>query len=666
MTQTRIHFVDTLHLLKRWIFALLLTGLISACDSGKTSCSVAQECVVQESSDGGGEAGDISAGGSENDDSTGNDSDSDTDTESGAGDNSDSDSADNTAVPVATGLSLLHRNGQTFITWNEPASNLGYNVYRSGSPITTENISSATLLTSRWGPLDSDTSLNRNAVTDVPPYFIIEDLGAPLSDNTGLFVHTVENSGTAYYAVTTLQGISENTTVIANQNTNVVQESQATPKPVLTLSVNAGKGRLYTQYMDYQQWNPTLNGYAFNYFVALPYNYNSAQSYPLQVELHAHGYFPTLLQEVRYQWQVIQLRPLDPGALSNTVHTWWYGHARDHDYKRDGDIPSQGAIENFTEQRVMKSIQEVVANPDFNINTSLTHAYGASMGASGSVSLGLRYPSVFTGIYASEPMMNYKTSPLFTNEFAKLFGAVDRNLPIVNRGLYSEGIRRYGEGGSQPTGVWDWMNHHEQVKRRRADDFSFLMIDFGKADTIIDWQTQGRPTFAALSDARVAYTATAREGIAHTWRGFDAVNENLFRFEVPGWQYRIDLSYPGLHNASGSGRIDPPSSGDDEYQTTLEWSTPHYAFGESIVDEPGQYAITLRSLSSAQTVDVTPRNTQLFDPPAGTVCSWSASQVGNGQVVKTGSVAVDSSGLVTAVQVPVDTGSGTRLNVSCQ
>ncbi|MEM7255965.1 MAG: alpha/beta hydrolase-fold protein, partial [Pseudomonadota bacterium] len=519
-------------------------------------------------------------------------------------------------------------------------------------------------LTSRWGSLDSDTSRNRYAVTDVPDYFVIDDLGAPLADSTGLFVHTATANETAYYAVTTLVNGVENRTVTTGLNTAAVQEFVATPQPVLTLSVNGGKGRLYTHYMDYQQWNPTLNGYAFSYFVALPYNYNASRSYPLQVELHAYGYYPTLLEEVRYQWQVVQLIPIDPGDSLDTYHTWWYGHARDHDYANDGNLPFDGAIENFTQQRVMKAIQEIIDNPGINIDTDLIHAYGNSMGASGSVSLALHYPSVVSGIYASQPMMNYETSSRFRFNFERLFGSTDRNLPIVNNGLYSQSIRRYGEAGSQPTGVWDWMDHHQQVQRRRGDDFAYLMIDFGKADDIIDWQTQGAPTFSALNNAAVAYTATAREGVGHEWRAFDAVNQNLFAFEVGGWSYANTLSYPALNFASGSGRINPPSSGDDEYQTTLEWSTPQYGFGQSIIDQSNRYEVTVRAISGTQLVNITPRNTQSFRPASGTSCDWSARNVNTG-ATESGSVTVDGNGLVTVPQVTAVGAGGTRLSINC-
>ena len=530
-------------------------------------------------------------------------------------------------------------------------------------PINSNNIGSATQLTNRWGALDSETSVNKNAVFSIPANFVIEDQGAPLSDDIGLFVHTTESSGTAYYAVTTVIDESENTTIIIGQNSDSVQEFAGTPQPVLT--GGGGNGRLYTHYMDYQNWNPTLNGYAFNYYVARPFNYNPSQSYPLQVELHAFGALPGIPAEVPFQAQNIQLIPIDPGEGEGTYHTWWYGHARDHDYQRDGDIPAGGAIENFTQQRVMKAIQETIDNPDFNIDSNLIHAYGNSMGASGSVSFGLHYPSVFSAIYASQPMMNYATSERFRSHFDRLFGSQNDNLPIVNGGLFSESIQRYGEGGNQPTGVWDWMNHFAQVRRRIGDNFAFLTMDFGKADTTIDWQTQGRPAFAALRDGKVAYTATAQAGVDHMWMGFGAANRNLFEFIEGDWNYSNTTSFPALLNASGSGRIDPPTSGDDNYQTTLEWAVPHYAFGETIVDQQNEYRITLRSLTVTQTVDVTPRNTRQFRPSPGSACFWTALRVSNGQMTGSGNLVVDASGLATAVQVPVENGSGTRLSVSC-
>ncbi len=109
---------------------------------------------------------------------------------------------------AATALQAFHRSGQTFITWNEDTAvtDEKYNVYRSISPITTANIGAAEKLTSKWGPLDDDTTLHSRRSPDIgiPATFLINDLGTPLSPDQGMFVYTTPTgqSGTWYYAVT--------------------------------------------------------------------------------------------------------------------------------------------------------------------------------------------------------------------------------------------------------------------------------------------------------------------------------------------------------------------------------------------------------------------------------------------------------------------------------
>ena len=130
---------------------------------------------------------------------------------------------------------------------------------------------------------------------------------------------------------------------------------------------------------------------------------------------------------------------------------------------------------NFTEQRVMRSIDQLIANSDFNVDDKLIHAYGAAMGASAVLAWGTRYSSVLSGGYASKPMTNFATSPRYQNNFEQIWGTQANNLPIVNKGPHSEDIRFYGVGGFQSMGVWDWMNLPQQLINRRADTFAYLM-----------------------------------------------------------------------------------------------------------------------------------------------------------------------------------------------
>ncbi|OED38102.1 hypothetical protein AB833_20640 [Chromatiales bacterium (ex Bugula neritina AB1)] len=569
-------------------------------------------------------------------------------------------------------LFAMHRSGQTFLRWPESDPNARYHVYRHSFPIDSANLSDATRLTERWGSLSADSSVNHHGSKNVPANFVVDELGSPLSNSTGFFVYTIQDGeeGPSYYAVTTVENSVERTDMLTDGYSLAapVSESVATPQPVLVASQNNGKGRVYIQYMDYLNWNPTFNGYAYDFGVTLPFNYTPAQSYPLQLNLHAFGQSYDYLAETPFGWETIQLTPTDPGEDQNSIHSWWYGYSADHNYQTGGDTPFSGTIRNFTEQRVLAAVRSILNDPTIATDSDLVHIVGNSMGASGAVSLALRYPGVFSGIYASEPMINYSTSPTFQNHFVQLWGNQSDNLPIVNSGPDSESIQRYGKNGPEATGVWDWMNHLQQIRRRNADDFAYLMIDHGKADTTIDWQTQGQPLIAALTDARAGFSANAFEGIGHSWLAFGAVVSSMFGLgfdDQAPWRYPLPLSYPAISNASGSSAISQGTIGDASYNTNIEWSTPENNFDRPIIDSSDRYEISLRSLDSAQTADITPRRTRMFKPSAGQQCTWLAVRIDDGQTAGGGSVAAQEDNRVTIPSVRIHTGSGTRLVVSC-
>jgi hypothetical protein len=576
-------------------------------------------------------------------------------------------------LPAVTSLQAFHRSGQTFLTWTEDGSVTGeeYNVYRSNSPITTASLSTAQKLTSRWGPLNDGTSLAFKPAPDsgVPSRLVINDLATPLADNKGLFVWTTQpgDSGTWYYAVTQVTNGTESLSVSAGSSSlsTGVTELVATPQPVLTVSTNGGKGRIYTQYMDYANWNPTFAGYAFHYSVALPDNYTTSRTWPLKVLPHAYGERFRMEPSSEYGWPAIEIFLDDPpgGAPGTSYHTWWYGFAADHNYRTGGQVPTTGVIENFTEQRVLRTIDEV--KQLFTVNPELIHAQGNSMGASGALSLGIRYPNVFSAIFASQPMTNYGTSPGFQTDFTSLWGSQASNLPIVNHGPYAAALTQYNN-----TGVYDWMNHQLQLVNRRGDDMAWLMVGHGKADDIIDWQTQGRPIIAALNAASAGFTAEQRFGWDHNWMSFDFALDEMFSPTDPGlsdFAYPRSVSFPAITNATGSGPNVPGTSGTDFYNRRIEWSVPWNSFHSDIVDSANRYEVTLRSTNgSSQVADVTPRRTQAFDPLPGTGIAWQNIETVSGQVVQSGLVIVDADGLATIPGVQIGTGTGHRLVLTVQ
>lgn len=571
-----------------------------------------------------------------------------------------------------TDLEAVHKDGQTFLTWQEDTTLAGeeYHVYRHTEAITEDNIDQAELLTGRWGPLDDDTSFHQLAGNGAPQNFVIEDLGSALSDDTGLFVYTTQDgeSGDAFYAVTlVVDGNEQSLSSSGDQLAAAVQESVAETSPILVSSFNGGKSLVFTQFMDYKDWNPTFQGYAYDYSVALPQNYDPSQRYELRVEMHAYTEGHRLIPESEFGWDVIQLFVDDPGLDRGTVHTWWYGFAADHNYEADGPIPTGGTIENFTEQRVLKAIDEVIANDAITIDTSRINAFGHSMGASAALAMGIRYGDVFAAIYASEGMTDYAASAAFQDEFVQLWGSQQSNLQIVNNGKYAGPIAQYGVGGSDPTGVWDWMDHGEQIVRLRGLEMSFFNFGHGKADTAIPWETQGQPFMAAVDAADVGYSAEQRGDWDHTWMGFEFLPKTLFsdaNGNLNAWYFSGNDSHLAISNATDSGTPTPTQGGTDYYNQTIDWATPTNPFHTSAVDTADHYEISVRSTTSIQTADITPRNFQNFRVNPGDVVSWQNVDNSSGAILEQGQVTVDADGLLTLTNVSVTTGTGNRLILS--
>ena len=567
---------------------------------------------------------------------------------------------------AATALQAFHRSGQTFITWNEDTAVTGekYNVYRSASPITTASIGSAEKLTSKWGPLDDNTTLHprRSQGIGIPATFMINDLGTPLSVDQGLFVYTTPTgqSGTWYYAVTQVTGGSESVALTTGSNSLIagVTELVATPSPVLTVRNATGKGRIYTQYMDYAKWNPTFQGYAYNYSVALPDNYDPNVAWPMKLMPHAYGERMRMEPSAEFGWPCIEVFLDDPGggAPGERFQTWWYGFAADHNYQTQGSVPTAGRVENFTEQRVLKAIDEISSM--FNVDTLRIHSQGHSMGASGSLSLGMRYANVFSGIFGSEPMTNYASSPLFQNDFSVLWGSQASNLPIVNNGVHAGPIKKY-----DGMGVYNWMNHHEQLVNRRGEPMAFLMVGHGKADDVIDWATQGRPFIAALIAGNVGYSAEQRFGWDHNWMSFNFSLDTMFSPADGGlsaWAYPRNVSFPGITKATGSGPEVPGTTDTNFYNMQFEWSVPWNDFHTDIVDTVTRYEISIKSNTVLQTANVTPQRRQAFNPVPGATVTWQNINNTTGQIVQSGTLIVDADGLVTLPSVTIGTGVGNR------
>ncbi|MDP3980196.1 MAG: DNRLRE domain-containing protein, partial [Chlamydiota bacterium] len=310
-------------------------------------------------------------------------------------------------IDQVTGLSAFFRSGQTFITWNEVSALSGesYRIYRHTAPITSGNISTLTpvaVISEGSGYFIYETERTGSPIGQTR--FIIQDqnvngLGQQLQEGKGLFVYTNHENNTAnfYYAVTAVNSLNEENLAINSENvllTPIVEEEME-PRPVCVWLGNSGRSRVYTQFMDYYNWNPNYEGYAYNFMVQVPNDYdnNPNRVFPVFLHMEGHGsrYSPT--NSDFYGIPSIYIRADD------NRQTWYYGfgsNALANGYQN-------GIVKNYTEYRLIKSIQFVLSGSSYRADPNRVYAFGHSMGASGALTLGLRFPSIFAAIYASEP-----------------------------------------------------------------------------------------------------------------------------------------------------------------------------------------------------------------------------------------------------------------------
>jgi pimeloyl-ACP methyl ester carboxylesterase len=573
---------------------------------------------------------------------------------------------------AVTAISAFHRSGQTFLTWPEIPHRLTmmYQVYRSTAPIDAGNFTAAQRIASV--PQGSGIFWTERERALEPPYedagyrslrnYVVTNLGEQLPDGAGLFVWTTHENGDFYYAVAADDG-----TFLGS--TGPITEQASDPEPVLVWQSADGLSRVYTQFMDYAAYNPTFDApresnswmslpnweelsqmapqqqYAYNYWVGLPTPElcGGPVPDPLPLVLHIEGWGSryAVPADALY-WCNVHLWADDPNQ------SWYFGFSAAHDY-RTGAAVTSGPIVNYTEERLLRALHEVLNDPDLPaIDENRIYVYGHSMGGTGALMLAERYPQIFAAAAASQPMMDFSTADMWIGELESKWGARSLNLPVEIRGPDAAPLTPY-----QGTGVWDWQNLGQQLSARRADDMAFIAIGHGTADTVIDWASVVRPSYTHFYTGSHAFIGEITDD-DHTWMGFrDHPN---WRFDL--MNFRRDESLPALSYASGS--LPVPPDGVGGYNMTLEWSSSVNDFAGPPVDSAEGWAVVLRSLSGDQTVDVTPRRLQQFIVEPGRLYTWQNVRLGDNAVIQEGTVSADQDHLITVPDFAVSE-SGNRL-----
>ncbi|MGI9255078.1 MAG: prolyl oligopeptidase family serine peptidase, partial [Thermomicrobiales bacterium] len=458
----------------------------------------------------------------------------------------------------------VHRHGQTFVTWSERADLTGesYRIYRHSAPITSGNLAQATLL--------AEVGKGSNLIwTDRYKHggdsydwqwryldrAVITDNGSPLPATTGLLVWTPNQAditalggGNASYAVVTVPAAGAPS---APESATPVAETVSDPRAILARTAEGGAVRVYLQFMNLREWNPTFHAprdnahlgldendpriphalaYAYTYVVAGPNPaYCPGGTVPARIPAYVrlHGWSddsnsPDL--STSPYWCAYEIRPID------TAQTWWFGFAEDCDY-RTGATPANGdRVPNYTEERVLRMVDDLLHDPDLGatVDPERLYVYGASMGGSGTLAFALRYPRTFAAAYAGEPMTNYATSGDgggldWRTDVDWKWGAIGRDLPILTRARngWGDHLARY-----DGTGVWTWQDHTAQLLDRRRDDMIPFGIAHGLQDDVIEWPTQGRPFYASLEQSGQVIGGRTID-MGHSWTGFNGLPHNL-------------------------------------------------------------------------------------------------------------------------------------------
>ncbi|MBN1564400.1 MAG: alpha/beta fold hydrolase [Anaerolineae bacterium] len=563
------------------------------------------------------------------------------------------------SIDLSADLTAFHRSGQTFLLWPEVPDDLQmtYSIYRSTAPLTANNLTQAQKLTEI--PQGSGIYWTERVRALDPPWedsgyvslrnYVIDDRGEQLPDGMGLFVWSTHENGDFYYAVTTRSDDWVGTV-------GPITEQISDPAAIRVWQAADGLSRVYTQFMDYSTYNNSFDAprysnfwmglpnweeletmaaqqqYAYNYWVGLPTPELCEGTVPdvLPLVLHIEGWGSryTAPADALY-FCAVHLWPDDPNQ------SWYFGFSATHDYRRDA-LAASGPIVNYTEERILRALHEVIADPDLpTIDENRIYVYGHSMGGTGALAFAQRYPQIFAAAFANQPMMNFATAEEWVNELRQKWGSQENNFPIELRGPDAAHLAAY-----QGTGVWDWQNLGGQLAARRGDEMAFIGIIHGIQDSVIDWETIVQPAYKNFYTGNRGFLGVITND-DHTWIGFiEHPNYAFYALNFPR-----DESFPALTHASGSLAMPPLEAG--TYNLTLEWSSSINDFAGLPVDTPDEWVITLRSMAGEQTVDVTPRRLQQFVITPGVTYQWENRRADNGELMQSGTITPDADGLLT-------------------
>ncbi|MCG8552253.1 MAG: DNRLRE domain-containing protein, partial [Desulfobacterales bacterium] len=579
-----------------------------------------------------------------------------------------------------SGLTAFHRSGQTFLTWQENAYtgqfyDVSYKIYRYHQPINAANLDQAQCAGEVFQ--GSAFNVNRSLRSGEDHNYKIDENQPELAQGTGLYVFTPEQPGQAYYAVTITEEGYENRLdfSLSNALSLPVDEQISRPGAVLQ-NAWVHNGNTVQEFVHWA--DETMSycpGYGFNFMLNVSGNIPPGTAAPLELALTGRGasYRQTWVYGGMVTIWYSDFLPPTPnmplgglqdgtvfpkfnsGGLYDALQTWYSGCSST--YKTQEKL-SDGVFVPYTENRILHALE--TAGRRYNIDSNRIYVRGGSMGGTGAMSLGLKYPGVFASVTSNVGCPNWRLN----------IHKIDDAYNVVNEGWRREANRLWGPA-SDPvihengTPIWDWMNAGWYAKTFSRTDLPFLSLMNGKRDGSIVFFPHVS-FYKDMWQSKQGFAAHFFDGGHSSGSSFDPRFGTLLKNESHPALANVSIDDdPGqIHEPSGMTAVvsaDPlvftgDAQGEINGYRCLEWSRALREFstsdsGDDLVDQPGRYEIALRIASSCShdhaTVDITPRKLQQFTVIPLELYYWENKRLSDGEIVQNGTVAADASGLVT-------------------
>ena len=499
-------------------------------------------------------------------------------------------------VATITGLSVVHRAGQSFITFTKNSGSTSattYDVYRSTSTITSLSglTKIATLDADSWHLLYDDSAA---PLPHLSSGFIVTDDGAALDSTQGLLVWTTAFSGNFYYAVVNSDDPTTITVGTNSLTSPIAETHQAVPgwvrleAPFTDPSGNATTS-LYFRWEDYAIWKTRQWGYyGHKVSVFKPIGLESvAAPYPILVALEGadNTQYKEPSRNITHIPHAVEIYFKDSGAV-NVADVYAVdnsNHGQSSYFGRNDTDTNE--IVPITEGRLCAYVRLVRDDAAFEVNPNRIYIEGGSLG-SRSLQVAMHNSTLFTAVVTTQviidnvaaqtvqpganPVRGIAGSPSATNYLSAKWPADNGYpAPVI--------LLTYTKDDDQvdPTNIPAALTAFETAK------FVFAAA----------W---GGHTTSSPGDVtgHAGYYIDGNDG-GGTW--------DLFRF-------LSNESCPAFANSSNSDAVGTaPGSGFGQRNNDLDWHSARHAIagGAAIVDAATTYSMSFISKNGSPTVDVT-------------------------------------------------------------